>query len=79
MMYVHIYDHGPDIWTDTQGQMHEIYTPGLTMFPKGSPEVAITLTEDGGFVIPDLGDMATKQSLSTTRDEIGAAAIVQGF
>ena len=64
--------------------MYESQANGTTMFPVGLPNMAITLHNNGGFVIHDLVAQThkwdtTHTTLSTTDSSIGLAAIVQGF
>ena len=53
---------------------------GTSMWPIAFPQVAITITPCGGFVINDLtAPISAGMSSSTFSDEVAPSAIVQGF
>lgn len=51
---------------------------GVSMFPEDVPNVAITIARDCAFVIPSLVP-EIHNIVNTRRNEVGYAAIVQGF
>lgn len=68
----HEYHFGSD------GEMAEMTQVAVCIWPISFTNVAITIVPDAGFVLPSLYPVVYND-LSTRRNDVGFAAIVQGF